>query len=329
MSSTDQPRCGAGGRQRPGRRRRSGCPSPAPPAASSPSRCRRTRPPPTAVADAPLPRCSTTRLVSSTGAAEAARRRVRDDEGVRGAVEAVAPDPVLLAPARRHRVGVGGSAASSGGRRCRTPRRAARRGTAAGRPRCPSRLAGLWSGASGDQLLDGGEHLVVDQRRLGEPRRRRARPGARPRPASSVVDRGPVRGEGVEQRRRAPSSRSRTRTSRSCVLGRRRPRGRASRAPRRSARRARTRSAVAAMSPSTRLYFRRRRAGVERPARAGGHQAALVATSCSLRLDRGDRHGVDDVAHGRPARQVVDRLAQPLQDRADRERAGRLRCTAL
>ena len=42
-----------------------------------------------------------------------------------------------------------------------------------------------------------------------------------------------------------------------------------------------------------------------------------------LGLDRGDRDGVDDVAHGRPAGQVVDRLAQPLQHRADRDRVGR------
>ena len=37
-------------------------------------------------------------------------------------------------------------------------------------------------------------------------------------------------------------------------------------------------------------------------------------------LDRGDRDGVDDVVHGRAAREVVDRLVEPLQHRADGDR---------
>src|SRR4030095_12244632 len=42
-----------------------------------------------------------------------------------------------------------------------------------------------------------------------------------------------------------------------------------------------------------------------------------------LGLDGGDGHGVDDVGDGGPAGQVVDRLAQPLEDRADGDRVGR------
>ena len=45
-----------------------------------------------------------------------------------------------------------------------------------------------------------------------------------------------------------------------------------------------------------------------------------IATS--LRLDRGDGDGVDDVLDQRAAGQVVDRLAQALQHRADRDGAG-------
>lgn len=43
----------------------------------------------------------------------------------------------------------------------------------------------------------------------------------------------------------------------------------------------------------------------------------------ALRLDRGDRHGGDDVLHQRAAREVVDRLAQTLEHRADRDGARR------
>ena len=45
-------------------------------------------------------------------------------------------------------------------------------------------------------------------------------------------------------------------------------------------------------------------------------------SSRALGLDRGDRDGVDDVGDQRTAGQVVDRLAQPLQHRADRDRPG-------
>src|SRR5919112_2602580 len=42
-----------------------------------------------------------------------------------------------------------------------------------------------------------------------------------------------------------------------------------------------------------------------------------------LGLDGGDGHGVDDVGDQRPPGQVVDRLAQPLEDRPDGHRPGR------
>src|SRR5215207_2146665 len=42
-----------------------------------------------------------------------------------------------------------------------------------------------------------------------------------------------------------------------------------------------------------------------------------------LGLDGGDGHGVDDVGHRGPPGQVVDRLAQALEDRADGDRVGR------
>ena len=63
--------------------------------------------------------------------------------------------------------------------------------------------------------------------------------------------------------------------------------------------------------------FHRRRPGVQHE-----HRCDHVGL---LRLDRRDRHGVDDVLDQRTPGQVVDRLLQPLQHRADRDRA----CAAL
>ena len=122
------------------------------------------RPPRTAVAEAPLPRCSTTRLVSSTGRAEEGGGSARDDRratcrGSRsdgsGARRATRAAPHRCTP----------PAASSGGRRCRTRRPAGSRGTAAA-PRAALRG---WPGCAAARAGPG-------------PRRRRAR---RRRPASA------------------------------------------------------------------------------------------------------------------------------------------------
>ena len=56
--------------------------------------------------------------------------------------------------------------------------------------------------------------------------------------------------------------------------------------------------------------FQRRRAGVDHQHRA------RARPSLALCLDRGDRHGIDDVLDQRAPRQVVDRLVQSLQHRA-------------
>src|SRR5271166_6969571 len=49
---------------------------------------------------------------------------------------------------------------------------------------------------------------------------------------------------------------------------------------------------------------------------------ALSVVIDPLRLDRGDGDGVDDVFDQRTAGQVVHRLVQALQHRADRDRPG-------
>src|SRR5215211_473348 len=50
---------------------------------------------------------------------------------------------------------------------------------------------------------------------------------------------------------------------------------------------------------------------------------STLAMGCPLGLDGGDGHGVDDVGDQGPAGQVVDRLAQALEDRPDGDRVGR------
>ena len=66
-----------GSRRRPGRCRRTGCPSPAPPAASAPSWCRPIARPALPSALQPLPRCATTRAEVRRAAGRAAPRRAR------------------------------------------------------------------------------------------------------------------------------------------------------------------------------------------------------------------------------------------------------------
>ena len=89
------------------------------------------------------------------------------DEGVRGAVEPVTPDPVLVPPGRRDRVGV---------RRGR--HRLVERGVEDGDlrhvreepPRDPQtfEVGRVVQRRERDQLLDGGQHVVVHERRLRE-----------------------------------------------------------------------------------------------------------------------------------------------------------------
>src|SRR5689334_5813915 len=53
--------------------------------------------------------------------------------------------------------------------------------------------------------------------------------------------------------------------------------------------------------------------------RCGWRCAASARVELCLRLDRRDGNGVDDVVDGGAARQVVDRTAQALHDRTDRD----------
>ena len=169
-----------------------------------------------------------------------------------------------------------------------------------------------------DQVGDRGDHLVVDQHRLGEAVAAVDDAVARPRRTLDVGQRRAVVLERVDggaqrvlERRRTPAPRCAPRRPSVCVrppgvladpLHRARP------------------PAASPVSPSTRLYF-----SDDEPALTTSTRAVTRASPCAcrLRLDRGDRDGVDDVAHRRAAGQVVDRLAQALQDRADRQRAGR------
>ena len=158
-----------------------------PSAGDSPIEVSTLRPPSTAHALAPLPRCSTTRSRSS-GARPSSRAVRRDDLRVGAAVEAVAAHRVLLAPRPRDGVRVRRRRQACGGTRCRRPRRAGCRGTRPAPARSPRRWRGCAAGASGGQVAQRGEDVVVDQHRVGEPARRRGRPGARRRagPPSSV-----------------------------------------------------------------------------------------------------------------------------------------------
>ena len=67
-----------------------------------------------------------------------------------------------------------------------------------------------------DELLDGRDHVVVDQRRARRTARRRARRGARPRPRSTSLERGPWSVERVDDRAAARPRTSRTRRSSVC-----------------------------------------------------------------------------------------------------------------
>ncbi len=79
------------------------------------------------------------------------------------------------------------------------------------------------------------------------------------------------------------------------------------------------------------LVLQRRRPGVEHEDRAvgrgtGSRGGLLLLGRDALRLDGGDGHGVDDVVDEGAAGEVVDRLAQALQHRPDRD--GVRRCAA-
>ena len=136
----------------------------------------------TAVALHPLPRCTVTSPQRLQRPAEQLGRPPAD-VAVAGAVEAVAAHVVFLVPLASARRSGRRAAASSGGTRCRTPRRAPGRAAPPGRPRCRRGWPGMCSGASSASSCSAGQH----RRRRRRPRRRtagrRARPGAR-RPAT-------------------------------------------------------------------------------------------------------------------------------------------------
>ena len=207
-------------------------------------------PPRTAVADAPLPRCSTITLVSETSRPSAAACG-RDTKRVRGAVEPVPADAVLLAPRARDGVRVARLRGSCGGRPCRRPSPAAGRGTACGPPRCPRGWRGCAAARAGrapstaattssstsvglDELLAAVHHPVPDRDHLDVAQLR-----------AVVVERVDDRPQRVLERRRTPAPR---------CAPRRRPRAPAARRSPRSARRD-PRRGDSPVSPSTRLYF--------------------------------------------------------------------------
>ena len=263
----------------------------------------------TAVADAPLPRCRTTRFTSCTRLAQHPGR-LGDHEGVRGPVEAVAPDLVLVAPRPRDGIRVGHrrhglvergvedrDLRDSGEQRARDPQALEVRRVVQRRQR--------------HQLGHRVDHLVVDQDRFAETDSAVDHP---------VTDRGDLgrgqRGTVLLERLQGGPER--------LLEGREGPLGASASPPACCA------PGVPAALPDAldatggrlgtglgvdQAVLQRRRAGVD-DQHLGTHDRPL-------RLDRGDRDGVDDVAHGGTARQVVDRLAQPLQDRTDGERAGR------
>ena len=120
------------------------------------------RPSRTAVTEQPPPRWHTT---SRVGVDLGATTHCHGD-----AVEPVAADAPVLAPASRHGVGRRLLRDRRRGRQCRRPRRAGRR-EAPRAPRGSLRSAGaLCSGASGESRRSPRDHGVVDRaRRLDEP----------------------------------------------------------------------------------------------------------------------------------------------------------------
>ena len=147
----------------------------------------------------------------------------------------------------------------------------------------------------------------VGQRARGRPRCRRGWPGCAAARAGQLADRGETASSistGAENR--SPPCTTRWPTAATAVqrrLGqhvrqRRRVVGRPSGPCPTAERRART-------SASTTDHF-------------SDDEPQLTTKTLTDRLDRRDRDGVDDVVHGRAAGQVVDRLAQALQHRADR-----------
>ena len=160
-------------------------------------------PPRIAAADAPLPRCSTTRLVSSTGRPSSSRGTTRD-EGVRRAVEAVAADAGARRarpPARRR---CRRARASSGGRRCRRPRPAALGEAAAARPAAPRG----WPGCAAARAGRGPRPCRAAGRRPGPARRSRSPPCTTRCPTAARVSRsmsGPWRSKASTVERSASS----------------------------------------------------------------------------------------------------------------------------
>ncbi len=249
------------------------------------------------------------------------------DEPVRGAVEAVAADAELLSPLPRHGVGVGvlGERLVECGVEDRHLRHAREQP------------------AGHRETLEVGRVVQWGQRR---PAPRSPRPGRR-RPAQAAENRSPPCTTRCPTAASSAASSGGPWASKASSAARSAAswdgRGRSRRcfspsAPRwvripvlaeESAIRSATPEPwVCPLSPSTRLYF-----SDEDPAlmtstsavtcRLGGSGRRLLGSSGQLGLDRGDGDGVDDVADRGASGEVVDRLAQPLQHRADRDRAGR------
>ena len=260
--------------------------------------------------------------------------RGRRDEPVRGAVEAVAADPVRTGQVgrdrvRRRRRRQGGEEGGVEDRHVGHGELGPRRLDAGHGTRVVQR-------GQRDQVADLGQHRVVDDHRVGEvgPAVHHPVPD-RPEPGRGQVD------AGVGQRG------GHHRSSPRVVVGRRR-----------RARRSAPPVPLASTSPRLghqQLVLQRRGPGVEHQDRAVvahgpsdvcRHKTAhacrtpvstpfaaraatwhrprpRITSRHPLGLHRGDGHGVHDVVHQRPPGQVVHRLAQALQHRPDRRRRGR------
>ena len=120
------------------------------------------------------------------------------DEGVRRAVEAVAPDPVFVAPAQGHGVGVGvlGHRLVEGGVEDRDLRHL---GEEPQRDPQSLQVGRVVEGRERDEVLDDVEQAFVDERRLGE-EFATVHDAVTHRSQGVAVDRGPVAVEGAEGR---------------------------------------------------------------------------------------------------------------------------------
>ena len=269
-------------------------------------------PPWIAEADAPLPRCSTIWFSSSVGPGPGIARPSPTRTRARCRGSRTGESRGQRRVSRRSRRSWR-RRAGRGRRRCRRPRRAGMPGSSSRVALDADHIGGIVQRREHRQLVDRVQHVVGDQGRLARTPRRRGPPGARPRRFRSWSDRGPVSREHLErQQQTRPRDRRSGRDTRasasaaSCTI---RPPSRLA-DPSRPARTPTTSAEIGVHQ----LILDRRRAAIE-------HQDGPIAhLAVSLRLDRRDRDGVDDVRDQRAAREVVDRFTQPLQHRADRDR---------